>query len=125
MAPELAEGAGEQIGPWTDVFLLGAILYEILTKRSLYKARNSNMALVLASDCKAPVLPEETPEELRAICLKALAKEPADRYGDIGSFQQALRSYLSHRESLQISDRASQLLESCRQIIASGVDSLD
>jgi WD40 repeat protein len=96
MAPEQAVGASEQIGPATDLYALGAVLYEMLTGRPPFKAASSydTLQLVLHAD---PVRPTElqprTPHDLETICLKCLQKEPRKRYADARALIEDLRRF--------------------------------
>jgi serine/threonine protein kinase len=83
MAPEQAEGRLDQLGPATDVYGLGAILYEILTGQPPFSG--SDTATVLQRVIhEAPARPRSLhrgmPAPLEAVCLKALAKQAAARY---------------------------------------------
>jgi WD40 repeat protein len=83
MAPEQAEGKGRAVGPSTDIYALGAILYEMLTGRPPFLAETPlDTILQVVSD--APVLPSRlqsrVPAELEAVCMKCLLKEPRRRY---------------------------------------------
>jgi serine/threonine protein kinase/tetratricopeptide (TPR) repeat protein len=83
MAPEQARGIPGSIGPWTDVYALGAILYELLAGRPPFQSDSAweTIAQVLAND---PVPPSRAhpvvPRDLETICMKCLAKEPDRRY---------------------------------------------
>lgn len=83
MAPEQARGQVDRLGPRTDIFGLGAILYEILTGRPPFVADDSGDALELARQSQ-PVRPRDLAPRvspaLTAVCLKALAVEPEQRY---------------------------------------------
>jgi eukaryotic-like serine/threonine-protein kinase len=83
MAPEQASGRIKSIGRRTDVYGLGAILYEILTGRAPFRTDSfmKTLARVLEDEPESPRrLRPEIPVALESICLKCLAKSPADRY---------------------------------------------
>jgi PAS domain S-box-containing protein len=83
MAPEQAEGRLDLVDGRTDIYGLGAILYEILTGRPPFVGPNTVEVLKLAreSEPDAPrQLRPDVPPALEAACLKALARDPARRY---------------------------------------------
>ncbi|MBI2948137.1 MAG: protein kinase, partial [Verrucomicrobia bacterium] len=83
MPPEQAGGKRESVGAWSDVYSLGALLYELLTGRPPFQAPTAveTLRLVLESDPVLPRLFDRTlPSDLETICLKCLEKEPAKRY---------------------------------------------
>ncbi len=83
MAPEQAAGHIHLIGPATDTYALGAILYQCLTSKAPFRGDSilDTLEQVRTLD---PVLPSKSrpgmPRDLETICLKALAKDPAARY---------------------------------------------
>jgi serine/threonine-protein kinase len=83
MAPEQAEGRADRIGRRTDVYGLGAILYEILAGQPPFGGESIHDVLKKVRE-QPPTPPSKlvrsTPKALEAICLKALAKDPGDRY---------------------------------------------
>ncbi len=82
MAPEQAEGRSDLLGPHTDVFGLGALLYEVLTGVPPYSNGTYQNLLLRALLCSFPPPSEHWPElptGLEALCLKAMSKDPADR----------------------------------------------
>ena len=83
MAPEQASGRRAEIGPATDVYSLGAILYELLTGVPPFRAESplDTLMEVLNSDPAMPrSLNRHIPRGLELICLRCLAKEPGARY---------------------------------------------
>jgi serine/threonine-protein kinase len=100
MAPEQAAGRTEQVGPRTDVFGLGAVLYCLLTGQP--PIQGPDMATLWQQAREAQVLPPRQhnpriPRALERICLKALAFAPEDRFASAGALAGALRGYLRRR----------------------------
>jgi serine/threonine protein kinase len=113
MPPELADGLGSEVGPGTDVFLLGAILHELITGQPPYQGRNFIGIIVKASLCEKPELAEEIDSELQEICFKALDRVPSSRYPSVDSFRKALEAYREHSQSRTIAQKAQKRLELC------------
>jgi tetratricopeptide (TPR) repeat protein len=96
MAPEQALGQGELIGEATDIHALGVILYEMLTGRPPYGCDAPATVLVrlLKEEPLAPrQLDRRIPRDLETICLKALAKQPEQRYPAVGALLEDLRRF--------------------------------
>jgi tetratricopeptide (TPR) repeat protein len=83
MSPEQATGRLDLLGPASDIYGLGAALYALLTGRPPIEAREQGEVLrkVQQGDWPAPrQMKQEVPKALEAICLKAMALKPEDRY---------------------------------------------
>src|SRR5262249_20356481 len=83
MAPEQARGEWHQVGPAADIFSLGAVLYELLTGRQPFQGNNIGEVLNNARSgnfARPRHRRSDVPRPLEAICLKAMAFDPKDRY---------------------------------------------
>ncbi len=106
MAPEQARGEVQDIDHRTDVFALGALLYEMLCLSPPY--RGASVAETLALAERATWIPVHArlradgarvappPRELAAIAHRAMAAEPRDRYADVGAMLADVRAYREH-----------------------------
>lgn len=95
MSPEQVAGEVQLIGPRSDIYSLGVVLYEMLTGRLPYQARTPG-ALREQVLFRPPVAPRamnpDVAVELNDICLRCLAKLPADRFGTAAELATALRA---------------------------------
>lgn len=99
MSPEQAWGDRRKLDVRSDVFLLGALLYEVLTRRPPYVAADRLGVLELAHACEFPApgdVAEEgaIPLELERIVLRAMSKMPEARYPTVSAFKDDLVRFL-------------------------------
>lgn len=97
MAPEQIDRAFGPVGPATDIFAMGGILYTLLTGHPPFPCTvpgQQFFTIVFGVPIPPRQIRPEIPPALEAICLKALAKEPPRRYASAAEFASELRSVL-------------------------------
>ena len=99
LAPEQARGQVREVGPVTDIYSLGAILYELLTGRPPFLGI-SPMETLLQAAYQEPVSLARSvarvPRDLDTICMKCLEKYPAKRYPTAAELAEDLGRFLDH-----------------------------
>jgi serine/threonine protein kinase len=108
MAPEMALAQVDRIGVASDIYLLGAILYEMLTGGPPHTGWDALKCLAAAADNRIQSTMRE--DELVRIALKAMGTEPKNRYASVKEFQAAIQEYQTHAESILLCDQASYTL---------------
>ncbi len=97
MSPEQAIGHSPEIGPSTDLYALGVMMYEMLTGQRPITGRTVGEVLKNVHT-QQPIPPNEhrpqIDQTLSDLCLKAIAKTPAERFGSMAEFAKVLASYL-------------------------------
>ncbi len=127
MAPEQLDGVHGNVGPHSDIYALGAILFEMLTSKPLHPRKTPQQAVgstIEGADARAHArYPDsEVPPELEAICVRATRYERADRYASVRELQQAVERFLDGDRDAQL---RRELAQSYVDQAMQGFDSLE
>ena len=104
MSPEMATGPLTAIDARSDVYLLGAILFEIVVGRPPHTGPNVMGCLFAAA--RNEIVPTDHDGELIKIARRSMASSREDRYASVKEFQAAIREYQSHAESILLAVQA-------------------
>lgn len=112
MPPEIASGRRDDIGPWTDVYMLGATLFEILYRRPPHDCVTALDAIKVAA-ANDWAFPDPIPPNIRPVhrllapvLERALATDPRARHPDAAAFGDDLRRVTRHLDSARLTDQA-------------------
>ncbi|MEQ8767114.1 MAG: SUMF1/EgtB/PvdO family nonheme iron enzyme [Planctomycetota bacterium] len=104
MSPEQARGRISELDERTDVYSVGALLYELLSGRRPYTVEDgeNDVRSILERVYQGPPAPlsslrRDISPEMIAICDRAMAADPRERYADMGELAEDLRAYLEDR----------------------------
>ena len=98
MSPEQANGNLPELNQASDIYSLGATLYYVLTGQNPVQGSDAPTVLVQVQRgiIRAPIsVTPNVPKALNAVCMRAMAKEPADRYASMGDFAADLERFLA------------------------------
>jgi serine/threonine protein kinase/Tfp pilus assembly protein PilF len=101
MAPEQAKGNQRDVGPQTDVYALGIILYQMLAGRTPFHDAGGAVEIMHRVCNEEPKPPRaegvKVPRDLQTICMKCLQKKPENRYATAAALADDLDAYLDKR----------------------------
>ncbi len=119
MPPELITGPLAKIGPACDIYLLGAMLFEVVTGVPPHDFSSRQSGGTMSAGAKLAevrrvvvdniIRETEKKGELIDIAMKAMATKPEDRYRTVVDFQNAIRDYMKHAASHTLADRAKEM----------------
>lgn len=118
MAPEMAAPSFGTISERSDVFLLGAILHEVVTGDGPNDAPTVYEQLLKAFDAAPIVYPDNVPNELAEICLRAMRREPDERYASVDELRRAVGEFLLHRGSWTLAREADLRAQALRDALS-------
>ena len=109
LAPEMLLDHREEVGAASDVYALGAILYEILTGRTPFEGEGKELVERITAGHLEPVAEVEpdVPEELAEVCARCLHREPSARYASAGELAEELHRFRTG-VSLRVQGRTAQ-----------------
>jgi eukaryotic-like serine/threonine-protein kinase len=117
MAPEMLGGLGE-ISARTDVYLLGSVLYEVLTGRAPHEG-TSMQPMVASVILSEPKLPESAPPELADLVVRCMKRDPEERPESALAVRRAIELFLEHRGAMALAHEALERLSELETLLAS------
>lgn len=109
MAPEMASGIYTDLGVHSDIYLLGAVLYQMIEGIPPHPQATDLVDALEKVRLNQIVDPIQS-GELISIANKALATDPKDRFSTVKEFQEAIKAYQSHVESIRLTDQGTRYL---------------
>lgn len=122
MAPEMATRNAAELGPTTDVYLVGASLHEVVTGLPRHIGENVFDAFYSAVASVPFDYEPDVPAELALLLNKAMATRPRDRFQTMVELRHALEAFLRHRPSERLTRQALQAHEQFSRAVESKVD---
>lgn len=113
MAPEMAAGPIENVDHRSDIYLLGAILYEILTGAPPRMAKTVKECLRTAAHNE--IAPTEQSGLLMDVARKAMATSREDRHQTVAEFEAGIQEYFTHLESISLAETGEENLVKARE----------
>lgn len=113
MAPEMAQCDGTCIGPASDIYLLGAVLFEIITGNPPHDGDNARAALI--SSAQNTIHPTNQKNGLLQIAYKAMAARPEQRFASVDELRDAVTKRLRLNESVYRQQQADTHLSAARK----------
>lgn len=110
MAPEQTALGTRRLGTWTDIYLLGAMLYELLAGHPPHREKTVQSALIAAENNRFDPLPAHVPGELAGLVNRCMATNPADRPGSALEVRESVEAWLTGAGRRDASTRVSDKL---------------
>ena len=113
--------APEQVSPHleidarSDVFALGALLFEVVTGSPLYAGKKLIKVLRAALECAPPAFPEEVPRQMQAVLQRALAKNKDARFQSVRALREAVEAFRANEGARRLTHEAERRLRHLRE----------
>ncbi len=120
LAPEMVTGDDTKMDERTDVFLLGATLFEVLSGKPPFGGFDLRSVLVASLEGRPGAIPVSAPSELAEICRRAMAVKPADRFQTATELRDALIAWVRHRGAVALTRASQDQLDQLLGLIRSG-----
>lgn len=124
MAPEMLGGKESRLSERTDVYLLGAILYEIVVGHPPHRGTVLMEIVGQILDSNPPI-PEAVPGELTRVIRRAMDADPDGRFESSEQLRLALQGFLQHRDAAVLAERADERLEILEELLRDGGEADD
>jgi serine/threonine-protein kinase len=111
MAPEMLSEGATPIDARTDVYLLGATLHTVLTRKPRHPGETIQAVLLSAMLSEPPTYEANVPSELADLARRTTAREPTDRPPTAAAFRDALAEFLRHRGSTRLTEQIDRQLD--------------
>ena len=112
-APEMIAAIDAPLAEHTDQYLLGAVLFELATRRPPH-AQATVTRMLESIAASPPAIPASVPARLGAICARAMAKEPSERHAGVAHLRSEVLAFLRLRDSEHVVAQAERALEALR-----------
>ena len=117
LAPEMAGILTTGVSERSDVYLLGAVLFEIVTGAPPHPLELASATESIAAS--PPPVPTYVATGLAEICRRAMQYDPAARYPNVAALRDAIQSFLVHRDSLHVASAGRALIGELRAAVSS------
>ena len=105
MPPEMAEPSEFPITVQTDVYLLGAILHEILAGQPPHTGKSLHAILIQAYASAPKEYGPEVHDEIARICRQSMERDPRRRHTSVEALRQEIADYLEHRSAIELASQ--------------------
>jgi len=125
LAPEMVTGDARLVDERTDVYLVGATLYEVLTHAPPHVGTSLREVMQHAFECPEPQLFPDAPPLLAAVCRRAMAADPSKRFASATALRDELQRFLQHRGASALAAAASRRLQELEAMGAAAADTAE